>query len=162
MQGDGARVSESEINVAIAKRRRRQDWNVILPEISQLTLSTDGSGIPISMKIAKDATMAFKIAKQGDVVEGTLLKQEIDPWSVFNLGRDELAKKLAISRPRTLALIFELRLQDDKDCYRELRRKSQLIKGYSQKALNRLRDALETIDMDDVWARHKAKLTGRR
>jgi AraC-like DNA-binding protein len=34
--------------------------------------------------------------------------------------------------------------------------------GYSQKALNRLRDALKTTDMDDVWARHKSKLTGRR
>ena len=106
--------------------------------------------------------MAFKIAKQGDVVEGTLLKQEIDPWTVFNLGRDELAKKLALSGPRTLALIFELKLQDDKDCYRELQRKSQVIKGYSLKALNRLREALKTIDMDDVWARHKSKLTGRR
>ena len=162
MPEDGSRVSESELNVAIAKRRKRQDWNVILPEIAQLTLSTDGTGIPISMKISKDATMAFKIAKQGDVVEGTLLKQEIDPWTVFNLGRDELAKKLALSGPRTLALIFELKIQDDKDCYRELRRKSQVIKGYSQKALNSLREALKTIDMDDVWARHKSKLTGRR
>jgi hypothetical protein len=162
MQEDGCRVSESEIDIAIAKRRKRQDWKVILPEIAQLTLSTDGSGIPISMKIANDATLAFKIAKLGDNLEGTVLKQEIDPWTVFNLGRDELAKKLALSGPRTHALIFELQLQDDKDCYRELRRKSQVFKGYSQKALKRLRDALKTTDMDDVWARHKWKLTGRR
>ena len=162
MPEDGSRVAESKIDSAIAKRRKRQDWKIILPEIAQLTLSTDGSGIPISMKIAKDATLAFKIAKLGDAVEGTVLKQEIDPWTVFNLSRDELAKKLALSGPRTHALIFELQLQNDKDCYRELRRKSQVFKGYSQKALTRLRDALKTTDMDAVWKRHKSKLTGRR
>lgn len=162
MQEEGSRVSESKIDVAIANRRKRQDWKVILPEIAQLTLSTDGSGIPISMKIANDATLAFRIAKVGDAVEGTVVKQEIDPWTVFNLGRDEIAKKLALTGPRAHALIFELKLQDDKECYRELRRKSQVFKGYSQKALNRLREALKTTDMDDVWARHKSKLTGRR
>ncbi|MBF9264392.1 hypothetical protein [Paracidovorax cattleyae] len=114
------------------------------------------------MKIAKDANLAFKIAKPGDIVEGALLKQEIDPWTVFNLGRDELAAKLGLSPPRTHALIFELNLQNEADCYRELRRKSQTFRGYSQKALNRLREALKTADMDDVWARHKSKLTRRR
>lgn len=33
---------------------------------------------------------------------------------------------------------------------------------HSEKALNRLRDALKTTDMDDVWARHKSKFIGRR
>lgn len=150
MQEDGNRVSKTEIDAAIAKRRKRQDWKVILTEIAQLTLSTDGTGIPISMKIAKDATLVFKIAKPGDTVEGTVLKQEIDPWTVFNLGRDELAKKLGLTPPKTHALIFELNFQDHGECYRELRRKSQTFKGYSQKALNRLREALKTADMDDM------------
>jgi hypothetical protein len=67
-----------------------------------------------------------------------------------------------VTPPKTHALIFELNLQDDADCYRELRRKSQTFKGYSQKALHRLREALKTADMDGIWARHKSKLTGRR
>lgn len=157
-QEEGERVSESQIIDAIAKRRKNQDWSLILPEIAYLTLSTDGTGIPISMRIAKDARLSFKIAKPGDSIEGTLLKQEIDPWTVFTMGREDLAKKLGISGPKTHALIYELNIQADKDCYRELRRKSQVFKGYSLKALNLLREALGILNLDNVWAKHRSKL----
>lgn len=104
-QEKGERVTEMQIIAAIAKRRKNQEWDVILPEIAQLTLSTDGTGIPISMRIAKEARLSFKIAKPGETIEGTLLKQEIDPWTVFTMSREDLAKKLGISGPRTHALI---------------------------------------------------------
>ena len=159
---EGERVSESQIESAIAKRRKSQEWNLILPEIAQLTLNTDGSGIPICMRIAKEAPLAFKIAKPGDKIEGTLLKQEIDPWTVFTMGRNDLAKKLGITGPKTHALIYELNIQSDPECYRELRRKSQSFKGYSQKALTILRDAFKTVDIDKIWEKHKSKLTNAK
>lgn len=157
---DGAeRVPESDIEAAIAKRRKKQEWDVILPEIAQLKLSTDGSGIPISMRISKDAQIAVRVAKPGEPVEGTLLKQDIDPWTVFTMSRDDLAEKLELSGPRTHALIYELKIQEDQECYRELRRKSQTFKGYSKKALDRLRLGKGELNLDDVWQKHRAKLT---
>lgn len=158
-QEEGERVTESEIDAAIAKRRKRQAWDVILPEIAQLTLNTDGTGIPISMRIAKDAQLSFKIARPGDPIEGTLLKQEIDPWTVFTMGREDLAQKLGITGPKTHALIYELNLQTDSECYRELRRKSQTFKGYSIKALNQLREALKTVNIEEIWQKHRSKLS---
>jgi len=158
-QAEGGRVSEAQIEAAIARRRKSHQWSVILPEIAQLTLSTDGTGIPISMRIAKEAPLSFKIAQPGDPIDGTLLKQEIDPWTVFNLSRNDLAKKLGLSGPKTHAFIYELKIQSDPQCYRELQRKSQVFKGYSQKALMLLRDAVKTLKVDDIWAKHKSKLT---
>lgn len=158
-QEEGERASELQIEAAMAKRRKSQEWSVIFPEIGQLTLSTDGTGIPISMRIAKEASLSFKVARPGDPIEGTLLKQEIDPWSVFTMSRDDLAGKLKISGPKTHALIYELSIQSDPECYRELRRKSQTFKGYSLKALTRLREALQTIDMEEIWQKHRSKLS---
>ena len=37
----GQRVPETEIAAAIAKRRKRNEWEVILPEVAQLKLSTE-------------------------------------------------------------------------------------------------------------------------
>jgi hypothetical protein len=45
------------------------------------------------------------------------------------------------------------------DCYRELKRKSQTYKGYSLKALTLLRDALPKINIDEIWEKHRSKLT---
>ena len=160
-EGTG-RVPETDIEATITRRRKREDWEVILPEIAQLRLSTDGSGIPISMRISKEASIAVRVAKPGEPVEGTLLKQEIDPWTVFTMSRDDLANKLGLSGPRTHALIFELELQADSACYKELRRKSQVFKGYSKRALDRLLQAKETLDVEAIWQKHRDKLTSAR
>lgn len=156
----GQRVSEKEIDSAISKRRRNNDWDTILPEVAQLRLSTDGSGIPITMRISKDAPIAVRVAKPGEDVVGTVIKQQIDPWDVFTMSRDDLAKKLGITPPRTHALIYELKLQADAECYKELRKKSQIFKGYSKKALDILRNALNELDIEEVWQRHRTKLVG--
>jgi hypothetical protein len=156
------RVPESEIEAAITRRRKMQEWEIILPEIAQLRLSTDGSGIPISMRISKQAGIPVRVAQPGEPVEGTLIKQEIDPWTVFNLSRDDLAEKLGLTGPRTHALIFELDLQSDPACYRELKKKSQIYKGYSKKALDRLRQAKKDLDVESVWLKYRERFTSRR
>ena len=71
------------------------------------------------------------------------------------MTRNDLAEKLELSGPRTHALIYELGIQDDPECYRELRRKRQTFKGYSLKALDRLRQAKASLDLDEVWQRQK-------
>lgn len=152
------RVSESDIETAIANRRRNRSWDVILPEVAQLRLTTDGGGIPITMRISKDAQIAVRIAKPGEEVSGTVIKQQIDPWDVYTMSRDDMAAKLGLSGPRTHALIYELKIQDDPDCYKELKRKSQVFKGYSKKALDLLRNAKETLDMNVIWQKHRRRL----
>lgn len=155
---DGAqRVSEADNAHAMAKRRKRAEWEVILPEIAQLQLTTDGGGIPITMRISKDASVAVRVAKPGEEVPGTVVKQHIDPWDVYTMSRDDLAGKLGLTGPRTHALIYELRIQDDPDCYKELRKKSQVYKGYSKKALDALRTGRDTLDMVVIWQRHRNK-----
>lgn len=150
------RVTEQEIRRAIRKRREGEEWEIILPEIAQLRLDTEGEGIPIHLRIKKETPIAVRVARQGEPVVGTLVKHEINIWDKFNLGRDDLATKLGISGPRTSALIVELKIQEDVDCYRILRRKSSSFKGYSKKALDILKGALDSgLDVDAIWKKHR-------
>jgi hypothetical protein len=163
-QTTGERVSENELSSAISDRKNGKNWSVIFPEIVQLKLSTDGVGLPIAMRISKDAELGVRVLKQGEEGEifGTIIKQVIDPWSVFCFSRDDLAVKLEISGPKTSALISELKLMENQECYKILRRKKQEFKGYSKKALDLLRTALETCDMSEVWDRHRYKFTNSK
>ena len=157
------RVTETELRKAINRRRSGDEWNLILPEIAQLKLDTEGGGIPICLRIKKDAEIAVKVAKEGEPIVGTLIKQEVNIWDKYNLGRDDIAEKLAISGPRTSALIIELRIQDNPDCFKVLKRKSSTFKGYSKAALDRLRGAIdEGIDVEEVWEKHKGRLSRRK
>ena len=157
------RVTERELRKVIRRRRRGQQWNLILPEIAQLRLDTEGNGIPIYYRIKKDAEIALRIAKDGEPIVGTLLKQEINIWDKYNLGRDDLAEKLGISGPKTSALILELGIQDDTDCFRVLRRKSMTFKGYSKAALDKLQSAINKgVDVEEVWKKQRHKFGARK
>jgi hypothetical protein len=160
---DAERVTEKELRKAIRRRRKGEDWSLILPEIAQLRLDTQGEGIPICLRIKKDAETPVRIAKEGEPVGGTVIKQEINIWDKYNLGRDDLAKKLGISGPKTSALIIELGIQDDPECFKILRRKSSTFKGYSKVALDKLRSAIEGgIDVEKVWQKHRHRFVGRK
>ena len=152
---EAERVTEVELRSAVSRRRRGEDWKVVLPEVAQLKFDTEGEGIPISLRIRKDAELAVRVAKSDEPSVGTLIKQEINIWDKYNLGRDDLAKKLGLTGPRTSALILECRIQDDPESFKVLRRKSTAFKGYSRKALDRLRQAVaDGVDVEAVWQKH--------
>lgn len=153
---DAERVTEGELRKAIVRRRRGDEWEVILPEIAQLKLDTQGDGIPFFLRIKKDADLAVRIAKDGEPVVGTVIKQNVNIWDKFNLGRNDLAKNLGLTRPKTSALILELKIQGDSECYMVLRRKSSIFKGYSKTALEKLRHAIDNgVDIEEIWQKHK-------
>jgi hypothetical protein len=163
IRDDAERVTEHELRTVISRRRRGDDWGIILPEVAQLKLDTQGDGIPIYLRIRKDADMAVRVAQNDEPVVGTLIKQEINIWDKYNLGRDDLAKKLGLSGPKTSALILELGLQEEQDCFKVLRRKSSTFKGYSKAALDRLQGALQQgIDADAVWEKQKHNFGSRK
>ena len=155
-RADAERITEKELSKAVSLRRKGNDWSVIFPEIAQLRLATEGTGIPLTLRITKVGEIPMRIAAPGEVPVGTVVKQEINIWDKFNLGLGDIAEKLTISAPRAHALIYELSLQDDPECYRLLSRKKTTIKGYSKKALDRMREAIAAgVDLDAVWARHR-------
>lgn len=159
---DHSRVSERELADAVRKRRRGIEWELILPEIAQLRMTTEGGGIPLTVRIAKAAPIAVRVARPGEAVVGTLVKQEINVWDKFNLGLNSLADKLNLSTMRVLALIYDLDLQSDPDAYHLLQRGKTKLKGYSKKALEVLREAVAAGKHEEAWARHGHRLSGRR
>jgi hypothetical protein len=160
---DAERVTEGELRKAINRRRQGDEWSIILPEIAQLKLDTQGEGIPIYLRIKKDADLAFRVAKDGEPAVGTLVKQEVNIWDKYNLGRDDLAKKLGLSGPKTSALLLELGIQDDQDYFKVLRRKSSTFKGYSKAALDRLQSAINNgVDVEGVWEKQRHNFGARK
>ena len=160
---EAERVTEAELRRAVSRRRKGEDWKVILPEVAQLKLDTQGESMPFYLRISKDAEMAVRVVKDGELADGTLIKQEVNIWDKYNLGRDDLAKKLGLTGPRTSALIVELNIQEDDECFKFLRRKSVKFNAYSKKALDRLRQALKNgLDVEVVWQKHRHRFGARK
>ena len=151
------RIAEQEIDDAIQQRRNRSEWAIILPEVVQLDLTANGTGVPVFFKISKNAPVGLKVSKPGEEVVGTLVKHEVDVWDVFTLSLSMIKEKLALNQFQTQALIYDMQIQSDTALYRILKRGSQTFRGYSKKALDLLRDGLPSKNMAELTKRYSAR-----
>lgn len=159
---DLSRVTEKEIRKAIQRRRKGEEWIVIFPEVAQLKLETKGEGIPIYFRIKKDANAAVRIAKNGEPVEGTVIKQEYDWFDKYNLSVSNIAKHLGLSVPKTRAYMFEIDVWSDPEMYGEKRINSICFKRYTKKALDALKKITAQMTIEKVWEKHKNAVMGKR
>jgi hypothetical protein len=90
-----------------------------------------------------------------DASEGGSTTNELDYYS---LGLKQLAEKLGLSSPRALALVRHSGMQNSDDYFRSITVGKATFKRYSQKALQKLKDNLSTVDMNDVWTKHRKPL----
>ncbi len=77
----------------------------------------------------------------------------------YTLNLDALAEKLSLTRSRTLALIYESKIQEDEASFRVFTLGSVKMKRYSKVALDRLRTIIDAgADLDEIWAKHRHKI----
>lgn len=153
------RVSARELNAAISRRRRGDEWSIILPEIAQLKLATEGAGVEVSVRIHKSGEIPVRMALPGEIPQGVVIKHEINPFDKYTLNLDALAEKLKLTRSRTLALVYETRIQEDDGCFRLFTLGSVRMKRYSKVALDRLRTVLDGgADVGAIWAKHRHRI----
>jgi hypothetical protein len=76
----------------------------------------------------------------------------------------ELARRLNLTPPKAAALRDHLNIGDDKQCTYTFEFGKTKIPCYSDNAARKMEDALNELDLDDVWKDYRAKMGvgGRR
>lgn len=155
------RMTPAELEVAVENLSAAENWRLVFPEIAKIELGSDGDGIAVGFKVVKETqeAMPVRILKMDDPEppSGVIIQKEVNIFDKFNLGLYQLAEKLGISGPRTTALIREHKLDEDSECFRQLRVGSQCYKRYSMKALELLRGKIATVEA--VWQKHRHSLS---
>ena len=93
--------------------------------------------------------------------EDALIVRDRDWFDKYSLSITDIAEKLNKTLPKTRAYMFELDLWDDPEMYGEKRIKSQTYKRYTQKALDAFRFAVTRYSEEEMWEKHKDKVSGR-
>lgn len=156
------RVDETQLRKAISARKHGKAWEDIFPDIARLSFEVEGEAIPFCFSIKKGAEHSVTIGKPGDAIVGTLFKQEVDWFDKYNLSITDVADKIGLTVPKARAVAFKLDLYSDSDMYGEKRVKSQLYKRYTKRALDKLREQLPSLDIEQVWAEQRLRVLGRQ
>jgi len=158
--GSRLQPGESELEAISRRISKRQRWKDIFPGIKRLTLVTNGEGLNISLRITKSKGQPVQLVPEGTPGATVVAVKRVDELGYYSLNLTSLAEKNGLSQPKTLAVVKELTILEDPECFKEFTIGSVHFKRYSPKALDRIKKALPSLNLDEVWKKHRP--SGRR
>ena len=154
IMGERDQPSIEELN-RISRELRRRPWVEVFTGAAAIDVVAEGSGPSLSIRLTKREGPPLQIVAEGTPGAYTVGVRRVNELSYYNLGAKDLAEKLGITLPKTVAVVEYLGMRDDLDCYKEFRIGSSFHKRYSQKAIRKIEAVLETEHVDDIWNKQK-------
>lgn len=156
LAGEPYQPSEKRLARYIDEIKTGKDWTYIFPGVAVLQLDTSGTGLNVTLRITRSEGQPVRLVDEAtaDVDTPIVAVRKVDPLGFYTLGAKDLARKIDLTLPKTIALIRYLRLQESDEYFREFKIKSVSHKLYSRKALEKLRQEMPQVDMEEVWRKH--------
>src|SRR4051794_1670180 len=103
--GEKVQPSVGELKkIASELRKENRTWSDIFPGVASVELTTTGFGPSLDLRIDKKGA-AVRIVPEGTPGAAVLAVKKVNELSFYSLGRDQIARKLGISPPKTTAAI---------------------------------------------------------
>ena len=151
-----ARVSERDVDRVERAVREGKTIEQVFPRLCDVQATFDGEGPAIKVHFTKRAGAPVHFVPADDPSESAAVR-EIDLQRKYYIAPFDLADRVGLSRPRATALRRYLGIDEDENCVHVFTFGSQKHPRYSDNALRRMREALGTVDMDQVWAEYGPK-----
>jgi hypothetical protein len=156
MRGDRIQPTDGELRKLGDSISKGKQWHEVFPGVAAIELTATGVGPSLDLRISKKEGIPIQLVPEGTPGASVVAVHKVDSLGFYSLGRDQIATHLGLSGPRTTALIRHLKLQDDANCHRHITIGKASFDRYSQKALERMREALKTVQMDEVWLEYQS------
>lgn len=150
-------VTEKDVYRAEAGLRSGKPWQDLFPGLSSMATTVSGEGPALVVRISKsDDLPAIRIVKEGEPgTDDASIVKEYDVWDRFPFRYKQIAQILGLSSyVQASALAKDLGLQNDPAMFRSKKSGSQTVYGYSQSALDKMKQAVKDgIDIKEVFRR---------
>jgi len=164
VQGNARQPSDKELTKTIRAIQRGQNRNMLFPGVTTLRLDTEGHGLSFSVRFTRqEHAPPVRLVREheAEAKEATLVR-EVNLLDRYSMGLRDLSHKLGITQPMAVAMVYHLHIKDDPDCFREFRIGRTSHNRYSPKALERLRQALQTVKLKKVWREYRHHIKSRK
>lgn len=127
-------------------------WTDVFRDVASVEIRPDGTGPGLSLRLSKKEGIPIQLVAEGTPGAHVVAMKRVDELGFYNLGAKQLAEKVGLTMPKAVAVVDHLSLRDDQECYREIKIGKSIFKRYSQKAIERIKLALEKESADLIWA----------
>jgi hypothetical protein len=161
MRGDRLQPTDGELRKLGESIRKGMQWQEVFPSVAAIELTATGTGPALELRICKKEGIPIQLVPEGTPGASVVAVHKVDSLGFYNLGRDQIAKHLGLSGPKTTALIRHQKIQEDTECYRRFTIGKASFDRYSQRAIERMREGLKSVDISEVWSEYQGSLRRR-
>ncbi len=150
-------VSDKDVTRVEKGIREGKSREVVFPRLSGIAASVTGAGVEVQVRFIKKGGLPVTYVADGADAAAV---RTVDLQNKFHRSAFEMADELGLSRPKAHALRVHLGIDSDPNLTHTFNFGSQHPVRYSDHAFNKMKDALASLDMDAIWAAHKATARG--
>ena len=148
--------SDRELEKVCGRLADGEAWPSVFPGVASINITTELDGPTLSIRLTKNEGAPFHRLKEGERTGAVVVERRVNELGFYSLGAAQLAKKVDLTQPKSRALVDHLRLREDSECFTEIKIGGTTHPRYSPKAMKKMRDALATETIDDIWAAYRA------
>jgi hypothetical protein len=152
IQGNESQPSDAELKGLSQKLINAANWNQLFPSVSTLTFTQNGYGPSLDLRITKNDGVPVTIVPEGTPGAGIVAIKRVNELDFYNLGRDQLAKKLGLTGPKTTEAIKYFKVKEDAECFKHLKVGNVPFDRYSPKAIEKITGGLQNKSITDIWS----------
>jgi hypothetical protein len=151
IQGNESQPSDTELKALAKRLSKATNWGQLFPSVSTLSFTQNGYGPSLDLRITKSEGVPVTVVPEGTPGAGVVAIKRVNELDFYNLGRDQLAKKLGLTGPKTTAAVKHFGIKEDLECFKHLKVGNVPFDRYSQKAIEKIKEGLKTKTIEEIW-----------
>ena len=151
IQGNESQPSDTELKALAKRLSKATNWGQLFPSVSTLSFTQNGYAPSLDLRITKSEGVPVTVVPEGTPGAGVVAIKRVNELDFYNLGRDQLAKKLSLTGPRTTAAVKHFGIKEDPECFKHLKVGNVPFDRYSQKAIEKIKEGLKTKTIEEIW-----------
>lgn len=157
IRGEKGQPSSGELRRIGQRLADGQDWSQVFQGASAVEIVSNGTGPTLSLRLTKKEGIPIQLVPDGTPGASTVAVKRVNELGFYNLGAKQLAKKLGLTVPKTIAAVDYLGMRNNRGCYKEIKIGKSVFKRYSQKAIEAIKVALQEESIEAIWMKRRAK-----
>jgi hypothetical protein len=157
IQGEKGQPSNADLRRVAEEISQGRAWADVFRGAAAVEIAADGAGPSLSLRLSKKEGIPIQLIDEGTPGAAVVAVKRVNELDFYSLGATQLAEKVGLTMPKAVWVVDYLGLRNDADCYKEFRIGSQTHERYSPKAIEKIKEALKTESVDEIWRKRTAK-----
>tara|TARA_R110002049_G_scaffold69023_1_gene178834 strand:+ start:3207 stop:4274 length:1068 start_codon:yes stop_codon:yes gene_type:complete len=155
VQGNSTQPTDRELKKTIKILEQGGNFSQLFPGVSTLNFTANGYGPSLDLRISRKEGVPVQVVPEGSPGAHVVALKRVNELDYYNLGRDQIAKKVGLTGPKTSAVIYHLNLKNDGESFKRISVGNVHHERYSQKAIGLIRQAIDETPINDIWEKYK-------